>query len=112
VFAYQAMNSAANDVRGTIMADSPREARDKLRAQGLVVETVVPQADAAKRQFRLRARPGRHAAKLSSAIRDLATLLATGEGGSVDALIGASVKGTELTLEEAATMTGGAPPDE
>ncbi|WP_339911636.1 type II secretion system F family protein [Symmachiella dynata] len=67
------------------MADSPREAREKLRAQGLVVETVVPQVEAAKRHFRLRDRAGRHASQLSSAIRDLATLLATGIG-LVDAL--------------------------
>jgi type II secretory pathway component PulF len=32
VFTYQALNTSARDIRGTIAADSPREARDKLRS--------------------------------------------------------------------------------
>jgi len=85
VFTYQAMNSSASDVRGTIMADSAREAREKLRAQGLIVEAVQPQAEAGVKRVRFFNRPGRHAAQLSLAVRDLATLLATGIG-LVDAL--------------------------
>ncbi|GAG10550.1 unnamed protein product, partial [marine sediment metagenome] len=43
VFTYQALSQSAQDVRGTIAAESPREAREKLRAQGTIVETIEQQ---------------------------------------------------------------------
>jgi type II secretory pathway component PulF len=48
VFAYKAADGGAAVVRGTIAAGSPRQARDQLRAQGLVVKEISPQAEAAR----------------------------------------------------------------
>lgn len=80
VFAYQALDGTARNVRGTIAADSPREARDKLRAQGLLVEAVFEQHLRSSSQRRLLDRPGRQAGQVASAIRDLSTLLGAGIG--------------------------------
>ena len=80
VFTYQALSSSAQDVRGTIAAESPREAREKLRAQGLVVETIEQQRAKSGRRWPIFARSGRYASQLATTIRDLATLLSTGIG--------------------------------
>src|SRR3990172_7620981 len=63
VFAYQAVDAFARDVRGTIAADSPREAREKLRRQGLLVEAVAAQRSRTSHGWRLFERRGRHAAE-------------------------------------------------
>jgi len=63
VFAYQAVDASARDVRGTIAADSPREAREKLRRQGLLVEAVSAQRTKTSHGWRLFERRGRHAAE-------------------------------------------------
>ena len=47
VFAYEAVDSSARDFTGTIAADTPRDARDKLRA---------PKAIASKPSRKSRAR--------------------------------------------------------
>jgi general secretion pathway protein F len=78
VFAYEAVDSSARDFSGTIAADSPREARDKLRAQGYLVEAISEKRSQAAGSRRFLERPGRHAAQLTAVIRDLATLLGTG----------------------------------
>jgi Type II secretion system (T2SS), protein F len=78
VFAYEAVDSSARDFSGTIAADTPREARDKLRAQGYRVEALSEKSSKATGHRRLLERPGRHAAQLTAVIRDLATLLGTG----------------------------------
>jgi general secretion pathway protein E len=78
VFAYEAVDSSFRDFSGTIAADSPREARDKLRAQGYLVEAITEKRSRSSGTRRLLERPGRHAAQLSAVIRDLATLLGTG----------------------------------
>lgn len=91
VFAYiaRAPNRAATS--GVLSADSPRQARDVLRARGLSVERVTPQDprprnaergggggdDAGIRPAR-RPFARRHAAKVVSFIRELSTLLAVG----------------------------------
>jgi len=62
---------------GTIAADTPRQARDRLRAQGITVEHVAQQQTAPKRSFRSRTSS---ASKLTSATRELATLLSAGIG--------------------------------
>ncbi len=80
VFTYQAFNSTAENITGTIAADSPREAREKLRAQGLLVESVTEQKIKQASVWNLPERPGRYASQLASAIRDLSTLLSTGIG--------------------------------
>jgi general secretion pathway protein F len=78
VFAYEAVDSSARDFSGTIAADTPRDARDKLRAQGYRVETLSEKRSKVTGHRRLLERRGRHAAQLTAVIRDLATLLGTG----------------------------------
>jgi type II secretory pathway component PulF len=90
VFSYTAEDRARATVRGTLSADSPRQARDQLRAQGLTIHEVAPRRDArgfiSSLPFR---RGGRHAAKVGEAIRELATLLGAGIPllESLDALV-------------------------
>lgn len=78
IFAFEAVDSAARDLRGTIAADSPREAREKLRAQGYLVEAIHSKQSKSVGHRRLFERRGRYPAGLTSVIRDLATLLGTG----------------------------------
>jgi type II secretory pathway component PulF len=79
VFAYKATNPAAMLVRGTIVADTPRQARDELRGRGLTIHDVAPQEAATSGvAWKLLRRPGRSAAKVGSAVRELATLLGAG----------------------------------
>lgn len=85
VFSYQAIDSASRAVRGTIAADSPREAREKLSDRGLFVEVITPSRSRAANRFKLLERPSRYATQLASAVRELSTLLAAGIG-LVDAL--------------------------
>jgi type II secretory pathway component PulF len=79
VFAYRASDHAASIVRGTIVADTPRQARDELRGRGLTIHDVAqqkaPSQGIARKLFR---RPGRAASKVGSAVRELATLLGAG----------------------------------
>lgn len=79
VFAYRATDAAATLVRGTIVADTPRQARDELRGRGLTIHEVASQKATTERvAWRLLRRPGRAAGKVSSAVRELATLLGAG----------------------------------
>jgi len=81
VFSYKAFASDASTVSGLIVADTPRDARDSLRAGGLTVQEVVP-GEAARTTAGWRAwlrRPGRSGAvKVESFLRDLSTLLGVG----------------------------------
>ncbi len=74
VFEY---NAREGDVaaRGTIVADSPRAARDLLRAKGLAVRSIRPSRSAAESQRKLRRRDQQ---ELVAFIRELATLLSAG----------------------------------
>jgi len=78
VYAYRAADGGATVVRGTITADSPRQARDQLRSRGLLVEAITPHEPAAHFNWWPLRRRGQHAAKLASTVRDLATLLGAG----------------------------------
>lgn len=40
VYSYRGLNDARQSIRGTILADSARHARDQLRQQGLVVQSI------------------------------------------------------------------------
>ncbi len=78
VFAYRAADGGVAVVRGTVTADSPRQARDQLRSRGFVVEEITLHEPAASLNWWPLKRRGRHAAKLASTVRDLATLLGAG----------------------------------
>ena len=81
VFAYKAIDARYSTVRGTIAADTPRQARDLLRAQGLTVEQVEGQqagvGGAVGRRGWSIGR-GRTAGKVNAMVRQLATLLSVG----------------------------------
>ena len=71
----------SSTVTGSILADSPREAREKLRLQDIIVERLEEQTTTVgRRQLPIFQRSGRYASLLAPAIRDLSTLLSTGIG--------------------------------
>lgn len=80
LYRYLAVDGAAREVRGTIAADTPRDARERLRAQGYTVESLAQPAAAAAGWWRLPVLKGRYAGPLAGLVRDLATLLASGIG--------------------------------
>src|SRR5687768_2588449 len=73
LFSYQALTPDATSVSGTIVAETPRQARDALRTQGLSVNRMEPR----RRTFTLTGRR-RNAAHLTSFLRELSTLLGVG----------------------------------
>src|SRR5262245_32826816 len=78
VFTYRATDLSSSELTGTIAADTPRQARDLLREQGLVIRDIV-QARVAPQQRVIpapRQRSSRHQA--TTFIRELSTLLAVG----------------------------------
>ena len=75
-FHYEALDAAGRTVTGVIQADTPRQARAQLRAQGLLPATI-GQSHARDRARQLWAR-GISAGELSLVTRQLATLLASG----------------------------------
>lgn len=79
VYAYKARRAAAaGPMEGTISADSAREARDRLRAEGLSVTEMTQQAAAARRgpAGRYFVRRQRH--KVTGFLQELSTLLRAG----------------------------------
>src|SRR5262245_45437404 len=78
VFSYKATTLERLSVQGTIAADSPRQARDVLRGQGLTVRELHDQTRT-RRDVWFPWRSGRgHGARLAATVRELATLLAVG----------------------------------
>jgi type II secretory pathway component PulF len=81
VFTYKAIaTGAADDVSGTIAADTPRQARDLLRERGLVVRDIADYRPTTSATHRfVTHRPRRGARHLTTTfIRELSTLLAVG----------------------------------
>jgi type II secretory pathway component PulF len=83
VYQYKATDSAFRPVRGTVAGDSPRQARDELRQQGLAVVELHPhfaKSSAGHRPSLRRFVPGRHNWPhfVASFTGDLATLTAVG----------------------------------
>jgi len=75
-FHYEALDAAGRTVSGVVQADTPRQARNQLRAQGLHPSAVNP-VRARERARQLWAR-GIASSELSLITRQLATLLASG----------------------------------
>lgn len=77
VFVYQAFDQAKSRIRGSVAADSLRQAREQLRNRGLVVESIAAQA---VRQDGILDRlfAQRYASQMVGCIRELATLLGVG----------------------------------
>lgn len=75
-FRYEALDAAGRTVSGVVQADTPRQARTQLRAQGLFPSMLAPaHAHGQTRQAWAR---GMSAAELSLVTRQLAVLLASG----------------------------------
>lgn len=75
-FHYEALDAAGRPVTGVIQADTPRQARAQLRAQGLLPASI-GQAHTRERARQLWVR-GISAGELSLVTRQMATLLASG----------------------------------
>lgn len=77
VFAYKAIAGDSSLTSGTIVSDTPRSARDALRARGLIVQAIAPHKQREK-SLKNAARPSRNSNKTLGFIRELATLLSVG----------------------------------
>ncbi|HVA51071.1 MAG TPA: type II secretion system F family protein [Pirellulales bacterium] len=77
VFSYQAIAADKKTTRGTVTADGAKQARDQLRRRGLLVQTIQQTAVAERRAFTL-PWSRRFGSKVTSTIRELATLLGVG----------------------------------
>lgn len=77
VFDYNAIDMDAKGVAGTIVADTPRQARDTLRQRGLTITDISSASRAAGKVGRWAGRP-RCQTEVVAFVRELATLLATG----------------------------------
>ncbi len=78
VFSYKALNHGRDLLKGAVSADSPRQARDVLRSRGLMVQEIYEQTPSVQRKGWLLRRPGRYAVRLTTTIREMATLLGVG----------------------------------
>ena len=79
VFAYKAIGPDTAAVSGMIVADTPRDARDSLRARGLTVHEVSAAAERGRLTARrLRFRTTATSAKTVAFLRELSTLLGVG----------------------------------
>ncbi len=74
---FEALDAAGRKVSGTLQADTPRQARSQLRAQGLLPVAIDDHTGAAERG-RLTWTRGISAAELSLLTRQMATLLESG----------------------------------
>lgn len=76
IYTYHALDARRSAVRGAIAADGPRQAREQLRRRGLAIQAIEEtKSNRAKRPVLVSRRYG---GKLTSAIRELATLLGVG----------------------------------
>jgi type II secretory pathway component PulF len=79
VFTYRAMDLSSAEARGTITADTPRQARDLLRDRGLIVKEVADYKPVARRRpIRPRFGRGGQAHEFTDFLWELATLLGVG----------------------------------
>ena len=78
VFLYKATDVRRRAIEGTIAADSPHQAREQLRAQGLRILRIESHQAPRRRPAWLRPRAGRYAVRVAGLMRELATLLSAG----------------------------------
>ena len=79
VYAYIASSgSGSAPIRGTIAADSPRQARDRLRAQGLSIRELDEQRAARAGSALSRYLARRQSAKVAGLFQEMTTLLSAG----------------------------------
>lgn len=81
VYRFTAAGSDGKGTDSVVTADSARDAREKLRAQGVFPESIVEvRRNIGVSRFPWLQRRGRNGALVASAVRDLATLMSTGIG--------------------------------
>jgi general secretion pathway protein F len=73
-FTYRTVDRSLNPSRGTITAETSRQARDELRSRGLIVEELNLQSSPTTSAHSWLHHPRRYEAKLVPIIRELATL--------------------------------------
>ncbi len=78
VFMYKALDTGRLAVSGTVAADTPRQARDMLRARGLTIQKIVRQKAAMNFKWWPGSVSRRHTAQVVSFVRELSTLLGVG----------------------------------
>ena len=78
VFLYKATDVRRRAIEGTIAADSPHQAREQLRAQGVRILRLESHQAPRRRPGWLRPRAGRYAVRVAGLMRELATLLSAG----------------------------------
>lgn len=78
VFKYKAIDMDATDLVGTLIADTPRQARDVLRDRGLTVTQVTPIRQTDAIGYRQHRRGRRAQSEVVAFIRELATLMKAG----------------------------------
>lgn len=78
VFAYKACQRGVGELTGTIVADSPRHARDLLRERDMVIHDVTPLRSTQTWRWRSMRWGTSHRVQVVAFIRELATLLAVG----------------------------------
>ncbi len=78
VFAYKAVDMDASAVAGTIVADTPRQARDVLRERGLTITLVAPASETEGKAAGRWRRKRRGRREVVAFVRELATLLGAG----------------------------------
>lgn len=77
VFSYQAVDTRKKLSRGTVTADGPKQAREQLRRRGLMVQAIHESAAPRQSGFAL-PWSRRYGSKVTSTVRELATLLGVG----------------------------------
>lgn len=76
VFAYKAVDVQRQSISGVVTADTPRQARDRLRHRGLTVQAVTPRASKKRAWSRIATNRDRN--WLIDLSRELSTLLSVG----------------------------------
>ncbi len=78
VFAYKASDLKQHPSTGTIVADTPRAARDQLRARGLIVHQINESTTRQRAHWWRRWRAKREQPRINDFLQELATLLEAG----------------------------------
>jgi type II secretory pathway component PulF len=78
VFSYKALDARRNAVKGTVAADTLRQARDALRGRGLRVESIREHASARRVRWWTRLAAGHSANRWATCVHELAMLLWAG----------------------------------
>jgi general secretion pathway protein F len=78
VYTYTAIGDRTAPLQGTIAADSPRQARDRLREQGLAIHDLVEQTPGRRVSILGRYLAARHVDKVTGLLQEISTLQAAG----------------------------------